>query len=72
MIREVIGDDVEIELRPPEAGASAAESAHYAITPYQFRPKLPRKLVSSYYLDLGQGLVDCVQEIYELEPRLEA
>lgn len=61
LIREIVGDDVQIEMRPGEG------SAHYAITPYTFRPKVARKLVSSYYVDMGQGLVDCLAEIAELE-----
>ncbi len=71
LVQEVVGKDVRIDLKPPEAAGADGESAHYAITPYHFRPKQARKLVSSYYLDLGQGLVDCVEEIYELEPQLE-
>ena len=59
MIREIVGEDVEIELRPP----APRRSAHYAITPYAYRPKRARKLVSSSYVDMGQGLVDCLDEI---------
>ncbi|HEX5781272.1 MAG TPA: NAD(P)-dependent oxidoreductase [Solirubrobacteraceae bacterium] len=59
LIREIVGDDVEIDLHPPAPG----ESAHYSITPYAFRPKRARKLVSSWYVDMGQGLVDCLEEI---------
>jgi UDP-glucose 4-epimerase len=59
LIREIVGDDVQIELHPPAPG----ESAHYSITPYAFRPKRARKLVSSWYVDMGQGLVDCLEEI---------
>ena len=61
LIREIVGDDVEIDLRPPADEASA----HYRITPYNFRPKLPRKLVSTHYTDLGQGLIDCLQELHD-------
>jgi len=59
LIREIVGEDVRIELRPPAPGTSA----HYSITPYAFRPKRARKLVSSWYVDMGQGLVDCLEEI---------
>jgi UDP-glucose 4-epimerase len=65
LIREIVGPDVAIELTPPSGDTS---SAHYAITPYQFRPRLPRKLVSNHYTDLGQGLIDCLQELHDLEP----
>jgi UDP-glucose 4-epimerase len=69
LISEMVGDDVEIELRPPTDGPDAQPSAHYAITPYSFQPRIARKLVSSYYIDMGQGLIDCLQEINDMAPR---
>ena len=65
LIREIVGDDVRIELRPP----APRTSAHYSITPYTFRPKRARKLVSSWYVDMGQGLVDCLEEIAAVAER---
>ena len=38
-------------------------SGHYTVTPYSYQPRIARKLVSSYYLDMGQGLLDCLHEI---------
>jgi len=61
MIREIVGEDVVIEYLPVDGGPSLA---HYNLTPYTFRPKIGKKLVSHYYLDMGQGLVDCLDEIY--------
>jgi UDP-glucose 4-epimerase len=61
MIREIVGVDVQIELQPPEEGES---SGHYNLTPYTFHPKIGKKLVTHYYLDMGQGLLDCLDEIY--------
>jgi UDP-glucose 4-epimerase len=66
LIRETVGHDVEVDLRDP-ATSDGPESAHYEITPYHFRPAIARKLVASYYVDLGQGLVDCLDEIHEAE-----
>ncbi len=64
MIREIVGD-VEIQLDPPpEEDARHGESGHFAITPYSFRPKVARKLVANPYLDMGQGLLECLEEIY--------
>jgi UDP-glucose 4-epimerase len=64
MIREIVGD-VEIELHPPsDDDARHGESGHFAITPYSFRPKVAKKLVANPYLDMGQGLVECLEEIY--------
>ena len=50
--------------------ADAPQSAHYAITPYAFRPRVARKLVSSYYIDMGQGLLDVLAEIHDEEGSL--
>lgn len=70
LIREIVGPDVEIDLRPVDA--PEANDGHYAITPYSFRPSLGRKLVSDYYVDLGQGLLDCLHELTEAPSRDEA
>jgi UDP-glucose 4-epimerase len=66
LVREIVGEDVEIELRAPQPGGT---SAHYAITPYTFRPRVARKLVSDWYVDMGQGLVDCLAAIAEATPQ---
>jgi UDP-glucose 4-epimerase len=58
MIREILGNRVEIEF------TGAKEEAHYGITPYSFVPKIGQKLVSHYYIDMGQGLLECINEIY--------
>lgn len=68
MIREIVGLDVEVEIHPmPPEDPSHHTSGHYSITPYSFRPKIARKLVNSTYLDMGQGLLECLEEIYEHE-----
>ncbi len=62
LVQEIVGDDVDIELRPPSADAGG--STHYSITPYTFRPRIARKLVSDYYVEMGQGLIDVLTEIH--------
>jgi UDP-glucose 4-epimerase len=57
MINEILGSDVTIEYEP------GRDSTHYLLTPYSFNPKLGRKLVSNFYVDMGQGLIKCLQEI---------
>ena len=58
MVREILGNRVEIEF------TGAKDEAHYSITPYSFVPKIGQKLVSNYYVDMGQGLLECISEIY--------
>jgi UDP-glucose 4-epimerase len=59
MIREMIGTHVKIEILPSK------RKAHYKITPYNFSPKLGRKLVNNPHIDMGQGLLQCMAELYE-------
>jgi UDP-glucose 4-epimerase len=61
MIREMVGPDVKIDYNPP----SPNTFAHYTLTPYTFHPKIGRKLISRSYLDMGQGLLDCLEDIHE-------
>lgn len=65
MIREIVGQDVTVEYRPVEAARQAqGKTAHYTVTPYSFRPKIAKKLVGHRYVDMGQGLIDCLEEIH--------
>jgi UDP-glucose 4-epimerase len=59
-IREILNDRVKIELRPPIGGRN-----HYSITPYSFIPKIGEKYFSRTHVDLGQGLLECLHEIYQ-------
>lgn len=60
MIREILGNEIELEYIPSKAG-----DVHYAITPYSFNPKIGKKLVSHYYLDMGQGIINCLAELHQ-------
>ena len=43
----------------------ASNSEHYKTTPYIFSPKFGKKLNPDNYIDLGQGLTQMAEEIYE-------
>ncbi len=62
-IREIVGEDVVIDLEPPAANRRPSAD-HYSRTPYTFRPKIGVKLVDNEYLDMGQGLLGVLDEIY--------
>lgn len=59
MIREMLGNKVTIELKP------STRKAHYSMTPYNFSPRLGHKLTTNPYIDMGQGLLRCIAEVYE-------
>ena len=41
------------------------EGYHYTMTPYRYTPKQAQKLVPEEFIDLGQGVLELVEEIYE-------
>ena len=66
MIKEMMGNKIGIEYRPVEDKTCPYDaSIHYEITPYAFSPKLAKRIVSSHYIDLGQGILELLREIHK-------
>lgn len=63
MIKEILNDEITIEFTTTPPGA------HYTVTPYSFIPRVAHKLVSDRYMDLGQGLLECLHEIHATLPQ---
>jgi len=59
MINEILNNKLVVEQ------VASDNMGHYKITPYSFHPTVAKKLVANPYIDLGQGLVECIQEIYK-------
>jgi UDP-glucose 4-epimerase len=59
MFQEILGRPVAVDYRPVEGPGSG----HYAVTPYAYTPKPGRKLVTTHYVDMGQGLLRMVEDI---------
>jgi UDP-glucose 4-epimerase len=57
MIGEILGGNVSIGFK------GNALPGHYLQTPYNYTPKLGRRLMRSTYIDLGLGLLDCLQHM---------
>lgn len=62
MIREMLDNKIAIEYRPPDE-ASHDRAWHYQMTPYSYRPQIARRLTKTSYLDLGQGLLDLIDQM---------
>lgn len=58
MIKEMLENKISIEYR------QATNGYHYEITPYTFVPKMGKRLVGRTRLDLGQGILKCIEDIY--------
>jgi UDP-glucose 4-epimerase len=62
MFSEILGREIDVEyVSPPEGQADG----HYRVTPYAFNPRVGRKLTDNYYVDMGQGLLQMLDQIYE-------
>ena len=58
MINEIMQNRLKIKQ------ISSNNMGHYKITPYSYHPTVAKKLVANPYIDMGQGLLECIQEIY--------
>ena len=59
MIKEMLSNKISVNYFEP-----LKRGTHYEVTPYAFTPKLGKKLVNNPYIDMGQGLLELMDEIY--------
>ncbi len=59
MIKEMLNHQITIEY----TGGNL--DGHYQITPYSFKPKVALKIIPRNYHDLGQGILECIYDIYD-------
>ena len=57
MINEIFDKKLTIEF------LNKNSELHYEKTPYSFNPRIGKKYISSHYIDLGQGIIQCAEEI---------
>ena len=56
MISEMLPFEVDVDFGDQEG------AEHYRITPYSFNPKVGKKLIVNPFVDMGQGILDCIEE----------
>jgi UDP-glucose 4-epimerase len=59
MIKEIIGKPIEIKF----SDKNINKNDHYELSPYRYTPKTAKKIVSSEFTDIGQGILSLVEEI---------
>jgi len=62
MLREIFKNKVEISLGKDNI------TGHYMQTPYNYTPRLGRKMTRNTYIDLGLGLLDVIQYLDQTNP----
>jgi len=60
MFQEILGKRIEIDYRQ----TSGPGSGHYAVTPYAYTPRPGKKLVTTHYVDMGQGLLRMIEDLH--------
>lgn len=66
-IKEILSNKIEIEFKK-----QSLDTPHYSLTPYSFIPKIGYKLTSNCFSDMGQGLMECLNEIHSLNQAKKA
>ena len=57
MISEILNNNVNIVFKN-----DSNLKSHYTMTPYSYSPSIGEKLVSNQFIDMGQGILDCISE----------
>jgi UDP-glucose 4-epimerase len=57
IIKEILGKEITIHYTPAE------KHKHYVMTPYSFQADIPERVNLSTYVDITEGLLDCLREI---------
>ncbi len=61
MFSEILGRELAVEY--DDAGKPS--DGHYRMTPYSFNPRLGRKLSSTCHVDMGEGLLQLIEQMDE-------
>ncbi|NVK18589.1 MAG: NAD(P)-dependent oxidoreductase [Methylocystaceae bacterium] len=62
MINEILNNQIDISL------SKDSMTGHYMQTPYNYTPKIGRKMTRETYIDLGLGLLDMIQFLDQDNP----
>ena len=57
MIQEILGTNIKINFVKDE------KNSHYKITPYSFEPDIPLRINLPTYIDINEGILDCLKEV---------
>ena len=63
MLFEIAGKELNVKYLDKQQGSS-----HYGHTPYRYTPKTAQKIIPNQFVDLGQGILDIVEEIHNDQP----
>ncbi len=59
MIQEILNKDLKIHYIPHE------QHRHYVMTPYSFEAEVPMRINLSTYVDISEGILDCLRSVQD-------
>lgn len=59
MIQEILGKELKIHYIPHE------QQRHYVMTPYSFEADVPMRVNLSTYVDISEGILDCLRAVQD-------
>lgn len=62
MFSEILERPLDIDYVASPPGQA---NGHYQVTPYAFHPKVGRKLTFNHYVDMGQGILQMLEQLYQ-------
>jgi len=65
MIAEIVNEDINISF-----DKTSKSHNHYTLTPYQYTPKSSIKIISNEYVDIGQGILELIDDISSVNHQL--
>ena len=68
MFSEILGREVVVEYEDAVDG----QNGHYTVTPYSFQPRVGRKLTTNLSVDMGQGVLQILEQIHRENIELES
>lgn len=57
MIKEIMNTDLQVILK------NDGYKHHYKLSPYSYHPVASKKLVSNPFIDIGQGILECIKAV---------
>jgi UDP-glucose 4-epimerase len=57
LIQEILGKEIRIHYQPTPKGS------HYIMTPYSFEADIPVRINLASYVDISEGILDCLHEV---------
>lgn len=66
MIKEMLNNEIDLEFLKEDY------EEHYEITPYNFKPKLAKRIVDTSYVDLGQGILELLNVLFDKKSHIKS